>query len=169
MKKQNRKRKKEISYHKKRGLCTSKKCYLQILGHSLFIRTCWLDWSVCKCNESEHFLWQKCSFLKCRVSLARNRFLVCRHWCAAFVDWPIWSTSSDKWLSLLNGEHGDSLSQFQIFIQDNPSVQSTVINGVLQIGFRPGVNFKEGGNRSARKKPSKSGWDRLKLNPHTTL
>ena len=35
--------------------------------------------------------------------------------------------------------------------------------------IRRGVNFEEGGNRSARRKPSKSGWDRLKLNPHTTL
>ena len=32
-----------------------------------------------------------------------------------------------------------------------------------------GVNFEEGGNWSARRKPSKSGWDRLKLNPHTTF
>ena len=32
-----------------------------------------------------------------------------------------------------------------------------------------GVNFDEGGNRSARRKPSKLGWDRLKLNPHTTF
>ena len=32
-----------------------------------------------------------------------------------------------------------------------------------------GVNFEEGGNRSARRKPSKSGWDRLKLNPHTSF
>jgi len=72
--KRNRKKKKEISYHKKRGLCTSKKCYLQILGRSLFIRTSWLDWSVCKCNKSEHFLWQKCSCLKYRVSLVRNSF-----------------------------------------------------------------------------------------------
>ena len=32
-----------------------------------------------------------------------------------------------------------------------------------------GVNFEEGGNRSARRKPSKSGWDRLKLNPHTAF
>ena len=32
-----------------------------------------------------------------------------------------------------------------------------------------GVNFEEGGNRSARRKPSKSGWDRLKLNPYTTF
>ena len=32
-----------------------------------------------------------------------------------------------------------------------------------------GVNFEEGGNRSARRKPSKSGWDRLKLNPHSTF
>ena len=31
------------------------------------------------------------------------------------------------------------------------------------------VNFEEAGNRSARRKPSKSGWDRLKLNPHTTF
>ena len=31
------------------------------------------------------------------------------------------------------------------------------------------VNFEEGGNRSTRRKPSKSGWDRLKLNPHTTF
>ena len=30
-----------------------------------------------------------------------------------------------------------------------------------------GVNFEEGGNRSAQRKPSKSGWDRLKLNPRT--
>ena len=28
---------------------------------------------------------------------------------------------------------------------------------------------EEGGNQSAHRKPSKSGWDRLKLNPHTTL
>ena len=30
-----------------------------------------------------------------------------------------------------------------------------------------GVNFEEGGNRSAGRKPSKSGRDRLKVNPHT--
>ena len=35
--------------------------------------------------------------------------------------------------------------------------------------IRLGVNFEEGGNRSARRKPSKSGWDWLKLNPHTTF
>ena len=35
--------------------------------------------------------------------------------------------------------------------------------------IRLGVDFEEGGNRSARRKPSKSGWDRLKLNPHTTF
>ena len=29
--------------------------------------------------------------------------------------------------------------------------------------------LEEGGNRSARRKPAKSGWDRLKLNPHTTF
>ena len=29
--------------------------------------------------------------------------------------------------------------------------------------------FAEGGNRSAQRKPLKSGWDRLKLNPHTTF
>ena len=32
-----------------------------------------------------------------------------------------------------------------------------------------GVNFDKGGNQSARRKPSKSGWDRPKLNPHTTF
>ena len=32
-----------------------------------------------------------------------------------------------------------------------------------------GVNFEEGGNWSALRKPSKSGWDRLKLNPHKTF
>ena len=32
-----------------------------------------------------------------------------------------------------------------------------------------GVNFEEGGNRSAWRKPSKPGWDRLKLDPHTTF
>ena len=32
-----------------------------------------------------------------------------------------------------------------------------------------GVNFEEGGNRSARRKPSMSDWDRLKFNPHTTF
>ena len=35
--------------------------------------------------------------------------------------------------------------------------------------IRLGVNFEEGGNWSARRKPPKSGWDRLKLNPHTTF
>ena len=35
--------------------------------------------------------------------------------------------------------------------------------------IRLGVDFEEGGNRSARGKPSKSGWDRLKLSPHTTF
>ena len=32
-----------------------------------------------------------------------------------------------------------------------------------------GVNCEEGGNQSARGKPSKSGWDRLKLDPHATF
>ena len=31
------------------------------------------------------------------------------------------------------------------------------------------IDFKEGGNRSARTKPSKSGWDGLKLSPHATF
>ena len=31
------------------------------------------------------------------------------------------------------------------------------------------INFEEGGNRSAQRKPSKSGSDRLKLSPHTTF
>ena len=35
--------------------------------------------------------------------------------------------------------------------------------------YKLGVNFEEGGNRSARRKPSKSGRDRLKLNAHTTF
>ena len=35
--------------------------------------------------------------------------------------------------------------------------------------IRLGVNFEEGGNRSTRRKPLKSGSDRLKLNPHTTF
>ena len=35
--------------------------------------------------------------------------------------------------------------------------------------IRLGVDFEEGGNRSARGKPSKSGWDRLKLSLHTTF
>ena len=35
--------------------------------------------------------------------------------------------------------------------------------------IRLGVDFEEGGNRSARGKPSKSGLDRLKLSPHTTF
>ena len=34
--------------------------------------------------------------------------------------------------------------------------------------IRLGVDFEEGGNLSTRRKPSKSGWDRLKVNPHTT-
>jgi len=32
-----------------------------------------------------------------------------------------------------------------------------------------GVDSEEGENRSARRKPSKSGWDRLKLTQHTTF
>ena len=35
--------------------------------------------------------------------------------------------------------------------------------------IRQGVDFEEDENRRARKKPSKSGWDRLKLNPHATF
>ena len=35
--------------------------------------------------------------------------------------------------------------------------------------IRLGVDFEEGGNRSAWRKPLKSGWDRLKLNPHITF
>ena len=35
--------------------------------------------------------------------------------------------------------------------------------------IRLGVDFEEGGNGSAWRKPSKSGWDRLKLSPHTTF
>ena len=35
--------------------------------------------------------------------------------------------------------------------------------------IRLGVDFKEGGNQSARGKPSKSGWDWLRLSPHTTI
>ena len=50
-----------------------------------------------------------------------------------------------------------------IFTQDNPSVHCTA----YWIKLR--VNFAEGGNRIAQRKPSKSGWDRLKLDPHTTL
>ena len=37
------------------------------------------------------------------------------------------------------------------------------------IWIRLGVAFEEAGNRSAWRKPSKSGWDQLKLNPHTTF
>ena len=32
-----------------------------------------------------------------------------------------------------------------------------------------GVDFEEGGNRRARREPSKSGLDRLNLSPHTTF
>ena len=35
--------------------------------------------------------------------------------------------------------------------------------------IRLGVDFEKRGNRSARRKPSKSGGDRLKLKPHTTF
>ena len=35
--------------------------------------------------------------------------------------------------------------------------------------FRPGVDFEEGGNQSARRKPSESSWDQLKFNPQTTF
>ena len=37
------------------------------------------------------------------------------------------------------------------------------------IWIRLGVDFEEGGNRSARRKPSKSGWDRLKLNRQNNI
>ena len=35
--------------------------------------------------------------------------------------------------------------------------------------IRLGVDFEKGGNRSGRRKPSKSGWDGLKLNRQTTF
>ena len=40
---------------------------------------------------------------------------------------------------------------------------------ILSNWSKLGVNFEEGGNRSTRRKPSKSSWDLLKLNPHTTF
>ena len=39
-------------------------------------------------------------------------------------------------------------------MQVNPSVQNTVVNGVLQVLERAG--FDEGGNLSAQREPSKS-------------
>ena len=52
-------------------------------------------------------------------------------------------------------------------------VKATVVEGnqipMLRHTLQMGVDFEEGGNRSARRKPSKSGWDRLKLNPYTTF
>ena len=71
------------------------------------------------------------------------------------------------------------------FSQSETKLPRTQLNKVgskelcSQLGARPlnmtprwiklGVNFEEGGNRSARRKPSKSGWDCPKLIPHTTL
>ena len=40
---------------------------------------------------------------------------------------------------------------------------------ILSNWSKVGVNFEKGGNRSTRRKPSKSSWDLLKLNPHTAF
>ena len=56
---------------------------------------------------------------------------------------------------------------------DNPHLKTftftTIQERPLYEAYVLEVNFDEGGNRSARRKPSKSSWDRLKLNPHTTF
>ena len=63
------------------------------------------------------------------------------------------------------------MNEWMIFTQEAPltrkwfSGRSCIRSNWNKLG----VNFEEGGNRSARRKPSKSGWDRLKLNPHTTF
>jgi len=52
--------------------------------------------------------------------------------------------------------------------EHNPYMTSKQHSAIAR-WIRRGDEFEEGGNRSARRKPSKSGWDRLKLNPHTTF
>ena len=57
-----------------------------------------------------------------------------------------------------------------IFTQEAPLTRRWFSGrSCIRSNWNLGVNFEEGGNRSARRKPSKSGWDRLKLNPHTTF
>ena len=57
-----------------------------------------------------------------------------------------------------------------IFTQEAPLTRRWFSGrSCIRLNWNLRVNFEEGGNRSARRKPSKSGWDRLKLNPHTTF
>ena len=58
-----------------------------------------------------------------------------------------------------------------IFTQEAPLTQKWFSGrSCIRLNWNKlGVNFEEGGNRSVRRKPSKSGRDRLKLNPHTTF
>ena len=52
-------------------------------------------------------------------------------------------------------------------------VNGTVVGGnqipMLRQALQMGVDFEEGRNRSTQRKPSKSGWDRLKFSPQTTF
>ena len=50
-----------------------------------------------------------------------------------------------------------------------PELNPYMMHSATNRWIRLGVNFAQGGNRSARRKPSKSGWDQLKLNPHATF
>ena len=60
--------------------------------------------------------------------------------------------------------------RLMIFTQEAPLTQRWFSGrSCIRSNWNLRVNFEEGGNRSARRKPSKSGWDRLKLNPHTTF
>jgi len=58
-----------------------------------------------------------------------------------------------------------------IFTQEAPLTQKWFSGrSCIRLNWNKlGVNFDEGGNQSARRKPSKSGWDQPKLNPHTTF
>ena len=69
------------------------------------------------------------------------------------------------WYSLSVDDRAVIIYIYGQYLYRNVQFSKASLNGVL---FCESI-FEEGGNRRARRKPSKSGWDRLILNPHTTF
>ena len=70
---------------------------------------------------------------------------------------------------MLDWDNNNKIIRIVIFNQEAPLTRIGFQGGPAsdQIEMKQlGVNFEEGGNRSALREPSRSGWDRLKLNSY---
>ena len=93
----------------------------------------------------------KASFKECFVKWNDSFIILLSNWQVCRITYPY--------------EINEWMNEWMIFTQEAPltrqwfSGRSCIRSNWNKLG----VNFEEGGNRSARRKPSKSGWDRLKL------